>query len=234
MNLKSKILAFSAVVVSSALVIAFAIDLYKIRSNVIEQAGERLYAISNTAVLQLDADLHEAIEGNGAQVESGKEAFETLRDQLRAVEAATQLQSPLYTLRKAPDFEQSQEFEFVVMTPSEPFIGNRIKAQPHLLKAYEGKAAVSDVYEDEHGAWISSASPVFDARGKVIAILQADKKLSYLKELWLLELPNLGIKIAATLVGVGFLVLLTIGKLQNSILKQFAAVGEKLQNSSAE
>ena len=86
MNLKSKILAFSAVVVSSALVIAFAIDLYKIRSNVIEQAGERLYAISNTAVLQLDADLHEAIEGNGAQVESGKEAFETLRDQLRAVE----------------------------------------------------------------------------------------------------------------------------------------------------
>ena len=47
--MKMKIVAFSAVVVSSALVIAFAIDLYKLCNQDVEKAGERLFAIRPAA-----------------------------------------------------------------------------------------------------------------------------------------------------------------------------------------
>ena len=120
------------------------------------------------------------------------------------------------------------------MTPFEPFIGNRIKAQTHLLEAYAGYNAISEVYNDEYVAWISSASPIRNAAGEVIGILQADKELSELNQLWALKLSALGIKIAIILGGVGLLVLLIIGGLQKSILKQFAFVREKLENSSGD
>ena len=102
------------------------------------------------------------------------------------------------------------------MTPFEPFIGNRIKAQTHLLEAYAGYNAISEVYNDEYGAWISSASPIRNAAGEVIGILQADKELSELNQLWALKLSAMGIKIAIIPGGVGPLVLRTIGRLQKS------------------
>lgn len=234
MNLKSKILIFSGIVVACTLVIAFAVDTVKLKNQVIEKAADRLYAIANTAALQIDADKHVQVSGDGAAIESGQAEFESLREQMRAIEAANQLQSPLYTLRKAADFDQTQEFEFVVMTPSEPFIGHRIKSQAHLEASWAGQSATSAVYSDEHGDWISSAAPIFNAEGQVIAIIQADKELSELKQLLSMELPSLGLKIAITLVAVGLIVGLMTGHLQKSILKQFSSIGENLQRSSTE
>src|SRR5688500_9334664 len=88
-------------------------------------------------------------------------------------------------MRKTPDFERTGDLEFVVMTDRNEwghyFVGNRYRAQPHNLTALQGKAAVTSVYSDTEGSWISAAAPIYDAGGHVVGIVQADRPVNYFK-----------------------------------------------------
>ncbi|MCA9541908.1 MAG: HAMP domain-containing protein, partial [Myxococcales bacterium] len=63
----------------------------------------------------------------------------------------------------------------------QPFIGDEYELRPGVKATFEGAGAGAEgPYEDAHGAWISAWAPIFDARGEVIAVVQADYSLEAL------------------------------------------------------
>ena len=233
-SFKQKILVFAVCVVVLTAGITSVRSFFGIKETTIERSQSRLLGIAQAVSRCVDGDSHAAIEGSVTQVTAGHDAFYAIREELRAMEAAFELQSPLYTMRKTDDFEESGEVEFVVMTPSEPFIGNRLPAPAHMLKAFEGEANASELYSDKHGDWLSAAAPLYDRKGEVIGIVQADKELSELKSLLAAEFLGFLINIGITLLTVALFVWFAAGFLQRNILGQFARLGRGLTKSSGE
>ena len=82
--------------------------------------SREILAVVKTAAIQIDLERHEEIffdPGDGLQ---GQLEFDQLRKVLAAISDANDLAhghgSPLYTLRKSFDYDDSGELEFVVMT----------------------------------------------------------------------------------------------------------------------
>ena len=84
---------------------------YRNSQKFLEQSvGQELLAIVNSASGLLDGDLHDLVYLNAERQIENEEEFELLRGQLLQVKNSNSLDglgSPLYTLRKAYDFETS-------------------------------------------------------------------------------------------------------------------------------
>lgn len=167
MRLSTKLLIISELVL---LVLAFAL-LIPTRAGMREQVTvdlqNQLAAVASTAALHLDGDRH-------AQVMETRDpdhpAFLSLRDQLRAVRDANGLKSEhLYTFY----FGEDQQLHFGVMPHDKPFVGDIYKIKPHHREALDsGLVAVSDLYDDVNGRWISAAAPIRDTGGGVVGLLE--------------------------------------------------------------
>ena len=158
--------------------------IYKFSKNDLESSiGRELAGIAATAKLAIDVAEHENIFRDDSGKINGLESFIKLRSYLRLVKKENRLKKPIYTLRKAPDFEKSRELEFVVMTNLEkgmPYTGNRIKASEYALQAFEMKKPVSTpLYEDSEGVWISGIAPLIDETGYPYALLYIDKDVNF-------------------------------------------------------
>ena len=70
-------------------------------------------------------------------------------------------------------------FEFVLMASLDDsdahFVGNRYPSKPHLIKGMQGEPVCTEIYKDDHGSWVSAVTPLRNAAGQVVGVVQADK-----------------------------------------------------------
>ena len=185
-NFCVRLIIFSTALVIVATAVSSLIVL-QLRTRSLEQSlGNELLAVVNSTAAVIDGDLHDEIGRSGLRDIKGQEQFETIRRLLVRVKENNGLSgngSPIYTMRKAPDFDQTGELEFVVMTDPDRwghfYVGNRYRALPHNLAALAGEAAVTGVYSDPEGTWISAAAPIHDAGGNVVGLVQADRPVNF-------------------------------------------------------
>ena len=188
-NFYVRLILFSTALVIVATGISSLIVLQLKTRSLENSLGNELLAIVNSTAAAIDGDLHDEIgSGDWGEIE-GKENFQTIRRHLVRVKENNRLGghgSPIYTMRKASDFAESGELEFVVMTDRDQwghyFVGNRYRAQPHNLTALGGKPSVTGIYSDSEGTWISAAAPLFDAGGNVVGLVQADRPVHFFQQ----------------------------------------------------
>jgi signal transduction histidine kinase/DNA-binding response OmpR family regulator len=121
------------------------------------------------------------------QIEGDSE-FESIRGLLAGVVSANHMTnshgSPLYIMRRAMPPASETHMEFVVLTERNPTtgfydVGNQIPIEPHHLQALKGESVKRGLYADQHGLWVSAATPIRNAAGEVVAILQADRPVNF-------------------------------------------------------
>lgn len=128
--------------------------------------GRRLEAIAATAATAIDGDVHESIQS------ADHSEFARIRDALRKIEIANGLESPIYTLRPQ---RNGDDWEFVVMTNEEPFVGTPYSGPPELYEALSaGASHSSDIYRSENGTWLSGFAPIHNSAGAVVGVVEVD------------------------------------------------------------
>ncbi|MEM6885620.1 MAG: HAMP domain-containing protein, partial [Verrucomicrobiota bacterium] len=136
-------------------------------------------SIASTGAIGISGDDLKLIRSNQDVLEP---EFQFARERLEAIRDANGLRSEeIYILR--PINMEAFETEFVVMPGDEPFVGNVYNIRPENRQAFQtafrdGKISGTNIYEDEHGTWISAYAPIFDLDGKVEAVLEVDAEIS--------------------------------------------------------
>ncbi|MEO1235412.1 MAG: SpoIIE family protein phosphatase [Planctomycetota bacterium] len=167
MRLSTKLLIISELVL---LVLAFGL-LIPTRSGMREQVTvdlqNQLAAIASTAALHMDGGAHADVR---TADDEQNPAFLRLRDQLRAVRDANGLTDDhIYSFY----FGEDAMLHFGVMTHEAPFIGDVYNIKPHHEESLQnGTVAVSELYTDNYGEWISAAAPIRDADNNITGILE--------------------------------------------------------------
>lgn len=185
---------FTQLALSVLLLVALAVAIsswasyQQIKTNLLVHLSSELLNIINTLSPSINGDEHENIFLLEPGEIEGKDEFNHIQKLLAKVSQKTGLighqgSSPIYTLRKAVDFNQTKELEFVVMSHRDSsgkfFTGNRIRIEPHQVMVFAGRTVITELYEDSEGLWISAAAPIFDSDENVIAIIQADRPVTF-------------------------------------------------------
>ena len=160
---------------------------YRFRYEELKAAvANELLAVVNSAAPGIDGDRHNDIFRDKKDQIRGLPYFTAVRAQLQEIKRRNRLSghgSPVYTMRKAQNFAEFQELEFVVMSDPDKegvwFVGSRYPVLPHLLSALNGIPATTGLYSDDDGMWISAAAPILNQAGEVVGILQADRAVNY-------------------------------------------------------
>ena len=158
----------------------------QIKGSLEKSLGNELLSVVTSLGPLIDEDLHNVIFIDDDGVLVTEEEFELIREQLVQVKVNNGFEgpgSPIYTMRPAFDFDSTNELEFTVMTDRDEsgnyFVGNRYPAQPHQLEALEGSPAVTGVYGDSEGVWISAAAPLLDGSKRIVGLVQADRHVDF-------------------------------------------------------
>ncbi len=159
----------------------------KERSDLEQSISRELIGTTVTGSLLIDPDEHENVFAIEQGVIEGKNSFDRIKKILLDIKNHNNLTKPVYTFRKAFDFEESHEMEFVVMTDldadGEVYTGNRIKMTPYVEKVYQtGKPVATALYTDREGTWLSGLAPIKDDEGIVIAVLSIDRDVHFYKQ----------------------------------------------------
>lgn len=146
--------------------------------------GQEILGIAATGALLIDPIKHEDIFRDDQGDVGGREEFDQLKAVLERISRVNGLTRPVYTLRRAADFGQTRDMEFVVMTnlgpDGKPYVGNRIPTNPFIEQAYvQGKPVSTPLYNDAHGTWISGLAPVKGKDGQIVAILSIDQDVQF-------------------------------------------------------
>jgi signal transduction histidine kinase len=154
------------------------------RINLEQSISRELIGIAVTGTLLINADEHEDVFLIENGVIAKEESFSHLKDILLKIKQQNNLKKPVYTLRKASDFEKSHEMEFVVMTDlgpdGKPYTGNRIQMSNYVEKVYAtGQPVTTPLYTDSEGTWLSAIAPLKDSSGNVVAVLSIDQDVYY-------------------------------------------------------
>lgn len=167
MSLSVKFAVFTSLL-SLALITAVTYLSYRMSKSQLERSiGERLEAIVRSGALGIDGTLHDTIR---SMADVDGEPFLSIRDQLRALQLANQLETDVYTMRRV-----GEQLEFVVMTNEKPFVGDTYSIKEAMLPTLNhGQSAYTGVYQDEHGRWISAYAPILDQNGHHSGLLEAD------------------------------------------------------------
>ena len=155
-----------------------ALDHCAARAELVDHRKAELSAVVRLGALQVSPDLHEAVARSG---DADAIEFSILQAQLRQIQHAAGLTSPVYTLRRDGDLAR-----FVGMTNETPFVGDAFALRPGVAATFEGGGVGTDgPYTDAHGTWISAWSPLTDASGAVVGVLQADHDVAAgMAQLW--------------------------------------------------
>lgn len=177
---------------------------------------ERLLAIAITAAEQIDGDHHERI-----RTEADPE-FAAIRDQLRRVQRANRLGTEVYTL--VPDGPSSTRFG--AMTNVSPFVGHAYPYRPAMAATFErGEASATEVYRDDHGAWISAYAPIRTSDGRVVALVEVDETAEALGRLQREETLTAAALVAGCLLA-GVIVAMLLG---GAIARRLETYGRALE-----
>jgi HAMP domain-containing protein len=156
---------------------------YRAQDHFLRQSlGGLLLNIARTGALLVDGDLHQAVVASGR---NDTEEYGRLRRQLARIQETNQLRDPLYTLSHVHE----EMARFAVISNGQEPVGKEyrlaVAIQPILRRVLdEGVAAYTDIYNNEHGTWITGFAPIRDASGRTVAALDVDFRADvYLGEL---------------------------------------------------
>lgn len=151
-----------------------------------EEQSRALEDLVNAVAPRIDGDLIGAIQRGEANEIQGRDEFDSilkvLLDVLQA-RGVSRGQNPIYVFR-AKGEEAPGILEYVVMTSLDRrgnyFVGRQYRAIPEQLAALRGQSAVTGIYSDDTGTWISAVTPIYDSERKVAAIVQANLPVDHL------------------------------------------------------
>jgi signal transduction histidine kinase len=192
----------------------------------------RLMAITKTAALQINGDLHKQLSDNYMQKDAIKTNDENplylrLHKVLLSIKGANALTSDIYTIVYYAD---DSTFHFIGTSAEYPYFRHSYKNYPDALLTQYDIGGTLDVYEDENGIWLSAFAPIRNSKGEIVALVEADEHFeTFMQEANNELLQNLLISIVIALP----FSLLLLGYVFSS-LKKHAEAQEQLINYSEE
>ena len=159
----------------------FIINSYRTSRMQLEQSVlSRLQAIANTTALQIDGELHEQIVRKYTQKDQLKKPLEDVITTpvfklLKEVKLKNNLKTDIYTLF----IEQEGSHKDVymgIMSGDIQYFRHNYFSHPKELLLYFDKGYTLPSYEDEHGVWLSAFSPIKNAKGATVAVVQVDEQ----------------------------------------------------------
>jgi len=134
--------------------------------------GTLLLNIARTGALLVDGELHRAIVQGGR---TDTAAYATVRAQLQKIRETNRLGDPIYTLSDV----RGDQARFAVISHGEEPVGKPYRLAPEIQPILrrvleEGTAAYTDIYVNEHGAWLTAFAPIPDRAGRTVAVLDVD------------------------------------------------------------
>jgi putative nucleotidyltransferase with HDIG domain len=147
------------------------------------QVRDKLKVIAQTAALMIDGDLLMTIPQEPSAVNT--EAFKTIAARMQSIKSVnTPPITYIYTMAKSdkegmlrfvvdPDAGKTQAATAKGIVP---YSGQEYDARrfPHMLAAFGGADADESLGSDEWGKTISGYAPIFDSKGRAVAILGVD------------------------------------------------------------
>ncbi len=196
-----------------AVVFALSIAIWMLRRELLETesraAARQLELIVRDTALQLPAETLTRVrllpDGSLEDMDAFIELSGLLKQAVERFGLTGHHGSPIYVLWPTAD---PQQLEFVVMPrPDETgrwFVGNRYPVQPHLMAALQGEVSSTGIYRDQEGQWISAAAPIRDAAGRVIAVIQADRQVDFIRQITHETLVHVSANLLAVAIVVGW------------------------------
>lgn len=156
---------------------------YLSQQQVLRQSlGSLLLNIARTGALLIDGDFHQRVVKEGR---NDTEAYESIRAHLQQIKETNELGDPVYTLS---DIE-GEMARFAVISHGEEPVGKQYVLAPeirHILRQVleEGTADHTDIYQNQHGTWMTAFAPIRNAAGQTVAVLDVDFRADvYLEQL---------------------------------------------------
>lgn len=228
MSLRLKLVLYSFLLVAATSTALFIGAMRINRSYLIQDLGRQLEQVAAATAYQLDGDLHEQIQGEGAEE---SEAFITLRDHLRKIRALGNLDEEIYTFRA-----MGENLEFVVMSHDTPFFGSLYPYQQYDVKdavdkvLKTGKSSHTHLFRSTNAYFISGYGPITNSAGEVVGIVSVDFKAESLQAILLPRLKSL-LWLSLLVMAITIpLALLTVRTITSRINSTVALVDEAVQN----
>jgi signal transduction histidine kinase len=155
-------------------------------------ARTHISTVATLVAARIDGDAHEAAAlatpDKDGVTRWGDAApdLQALQGALAAAAADAGLPSDTYTLRlreshraavqAAPDQLHPDAMEFILTSGENPYWRHTYEYRPEMAATlFEGRTAATDLYQDEHGHWLSAYAPVRNSAGEVVALLEVDE-----------------------------------------------------------
>lgn len=155
---------FLIIITSGSLIIY---SYYSAKKDLEVSLGKRLEAIAVTGALMINGDLHDKIQSPS---DANTEVFIQLREILRQIKDANNLDTEVYTFR-----QEGETLKFIVMTNEKSYIGDTYTKKEEMIPALnEGKTSHTSIYKDSHGTWLSAYAPIYDSKRQISGIIDVD------------------------------------------------------------
>ena len=160
--------------------------------------GGFLLNIARAGALLLDGDQHQAVVTKGR---NDTPAYGALRAQLQRIQQANQLEEPVYTLTSFT----GEDGRLAVTSRGQEPVGKEYRLPPEIQPSLrrvltEGKPAITPIYSNERGTWVTGFAPIVNRKGKTVAVLNVDHRA----DAYLIALANLRRSLlVAFLIGAG-------------------------------
>lgn len=186
-----KVLLYSAILIILSTATAAYFIYQRYVSDLETSLGQQLGYISDTAAAFIDGDMLMSISYDKEYGLEGEEEFNTINQLLQRIRDNNHLThevgtSPVYTLRTHFDYESNGMLEFVVTSDPDKngdyYTGSVIEAEAFHKKVLSGESHYTGIYTDDHGVWVSAASPIKDSEGVIVGIVQVDRPVEFFHE----------------------------------------------------
>ncbi len=162
-----------------ALAVALRVQAYRqIRDQAERLTLHHLRATAHLASAMLDGDAVAALhaeyprrDGIGSNYQDPR--YTAVHARLAEIARGAQLTSPIYLFVPTAD---RGEMELTATSAGEPYWRHRYKVSPQLAELPFGTPGELGTYRDHFGRWLSAFAPVYDSRGEVVAMVQADEQ----------------------------------------------------------
>ena len=140
----------------------------------------RLQAISTTVSFQINGDEHKALlnkysQKNAITSSTQDSIYHTIHCILKQCKEANNIKTDIYTLY----YDQNQEekpVQFGVTSGNLPYYKHDYINYPKELIKYYQKGSLINLYEDNHGTWLSAFAPIKTSSGEVVGVVQVDQQ----------------------------------------------------------
>jgi HAMP domain-containing protein len=176
-------LAASFLLLTALGIVASGLLQYRAQDRELRQSlGSLLLNIARTGVLLVDGDLHERVVREG---KTDTPEYQLLRDRLLLIQSTNDLSDAVYTLSNV----DGAMARFAVISNGLAPVGLEYRLAPETRPVLqrvlgEGVPGYTDIYVNDHGAWITAFAPVRNSAQQTVAALEVDYRANvYLEQL---------------------------------------------------